>query len=82
MASDGSHTDGLGGGTSTAKEKLASFRKFASTSYTRARQVSLMLFNQYFILNSILFRVYCFVNESLYLSDYFSMRRSDWVRLK
>lgn len=40
MASGESYTDGSGGGTSSAKEKLTSFRKFAAISYTRARQVS------------------------------------------
>ncbi|XP_065918989.1 endophilin-B1-like [Dysidea avara] len=38
MASGESNVDGSVGGTSSAKEKLATFRKFASVSYTRARQ--------------------------------------------
>jgi len=73
MASEESHMDGPGGGTSSAKEKLASFRKFASTSYTRARQV-----NSDAIL-SIMFSCALLCKQPPVL---FSMPRSDWVGLK
>ena len=80
MASGESNDDGSVGGTSSAKEKLATFRKFASVSYTRARQVSLLD-----IVKS-LFKIYlkfrrCTLSASLCLFARSSMLRSDWVRL-